>query len=71
MSDNAINEVYSKFSSLEIDEKEYVADLISKQLSEIRREKHEHRIAEARMNYNKGISKSGSVIDLMKDLTDD
>jgi hypothetical protein len=71
MSVAVINNVIEKFSLLSIEEKEYVAEIISKQLIELRREKIAQRIIEARSNLEKGLVKRGSIQDLFEDLEND
>jgi len=66
-----INKVIEEFNLLPMDEKEYVADLINKQLIEFRREQIAHRAAEARKNLEKRNVKSGSFQDLYEDIEND
>jgi hypothetical protein len=54
-----------------LDDQEYVAEIIAKQLLEFRREHLADRIAEARANYKTGERKSGSFDELMEDLEND
>jgi len=69
--DSSIKAVVDEFLQLPLDDQEYVAEIITKQLSEFRREHLAERIAEARANYNTGKTKSGSFDELMKDLEND
>jgi hypothetical protein len=66
-----INTLLEEFQELALDDQEYVAELINKQLIEFRREHLETRVAEARENYRTGRTKSGSIDDLMEDLEND
>ena len=70
MSEN-INAVVDKFQELSLEDQEYVAEIIHKQLLESRREHLADRIAEARSNYRTGKSTSGSFDELMEDLEND
>jgi len=63
-----INAVVDKFQELPLEEQEYVAEIIAKQLLESRREHLATRIAEARSNYKTGKCNSGSFDELMEDL---
>lgn len=71
MGSTDINKVIEEFHLLSMDEKEYVADLINKQLIESRREQIAQRAAEARKNLEKGNVKSGSFQDLYEDIEED
>ena len=66
-----INALVEEFQELPLDEQEYVAEIISKQLLESRREHLAGRIAEARANYRTGQIRSGSFNELMEDLEND
>lgn len=66
-----INGLVDEFQELSLDDQEYVAEIITKQLLEFRREHLADRIAEARANYKTGKSKSGSFNELMEDLEND
>jgi hypothetical protein len=71
MATNEINRVIEEFNLLPLDEKEYVADLIKKQLIEYRREEILLHAKEARNDLKAGRVKTGSLQDLYKDLEDD
>lgn len=66
-----INRVIEEFNLLSLDEKEYVAEMIHKQLIEYRREQIFHQAKDARKDFTQGNVKSGSLQDLYKDLEDD
>ncbi|MBC8394848.1 MAG: hypothetical protein H8E17_20055 [Deltaproteobacteria bacterium] len=66
-----INKVIEVFNLLPMDEKEYVADVLNKQLIEFRREKIANRADEARKNLKEGDVKSGTFQDLYEDLEND
>jgi hypothetical protein len=71
MSDSNINKVIEEFSHLPLEDKEYVAEIIRKQLIEVKRERLAERAEEARMNLEQGAVKTGTVKDLMEDLDRD
>jgi hypothetical protein len=48
--------------------KEYVADIIKKQIIEMKREGLANRVQEAKVNFEKGDVKTGSIKDLTEDL---
>ena len=66
-----INSLVDEFQQLPLDDQEYVAKIITKQLLEFRREHLADRVAEARANYKSGKTKSGSFGELMEDLEND
>ena len=66
-----INTFVEEFQGLSLEDQEYVAELIKKQLVESRRQSLVNRVAEARENYRIGRTKSGSIDDLMGDLEND
>lgn len=66
-----INRVIEGFHLLSLDEKEYVADIIHKQLIEYRREQILRQAKDARNDFKTGHVKKGSLHDLYKDLEDD
>ncbi len=63
-----VNTVIESFEKLEIEDKEFVFDLLKKQLVEIRREKISERAKEAYENYLKGDVKKGTLKELFEDL---
>jgi hypothetical protein len=68
MANSDINKVIEEFSHLPPEDKEYVAEIIGKQLVELKRERLAQRAREARMNLREGDVKSGNLRDLQKDL---
>ncbi len=66
-----VNSVIEEFGHLPFEEKEYVAEVLRKQLAEERRERLSERVAEAKKNYIEGKIKRGTIEDLRKDLEDD
>ena len=71
MNDSNINKVIEEFSHLPIEDKEYVAEIIRKQIIEVKREKLADRVREARSNLEKGAVKTGGIEELMEDLDRD
>ena len=71
MSDSDISRVIEEFSHLPPEDKEYVAEIIRKQLIEVKRDGLTERAREARMNLEKGAVKRGTLKDLMEDLDSD
>jgi len=68
---SSINALVDEFQQLALDDQEYVAEIITKQLLEFRREHFADRIVEARASYKAGKTKSGSFDELMEDLEND
>ncbi|MDZ7696486.1 MAG: hypothetical protein U5R49_06030 [Deltaproteobacteria bacterium] len=66
-----INTLVEEFQELPLDDQEYVAEIINRQLLEFKREQLSNRITEARVNYKTGKSKSGFFEELMEDLEND
>jgi hypothetical protein len=71
MTDSDINKVIEEFSHLPPEDKEYVAEIIRKQVIELKRERLVKRAGKARENYKKGEVKTGTIRDLMEDLDRD
>ncbi|OGF58430.1 MAG: hypothetical protein A2Y62_04440 [Candidatus Fischerbacteria bacterium RBG_13_37_8] len=59
------------FNELSLEDREYVIEIINKQLIEAKRDAIAKRVKEARANYKKGKSKTGSAEHLLKDLESD
>jgi hypothetical protein len=55
-------------NGVERGDKQHVAEIIRKQLTEVKRARHAERPEQARMNLEKGAVKTGTVKDLMEDL---
>ena len=71
MNDSNINRVIEEFSHLSPEDKEYVAEVIRKQLIEVKRDRLTERAQEARMNFERGEAKTGTLKDLREDLDRD
>jgi len=71
MNDPNVNKVIEGFSHLPPEDKEYVAEIIRKQLTEVKRQKLAERAREARKNLKKLAVKTGTIKDLMEDLDRD
>lgn len=71
MDGTGIDKVIEEFSHLPLEDKEYVLEIIAKQLVEARRENLASRAAEALSNYERGLVKKGTVKDLREDLESD
>ena len=65
-----INDVLEEVEHLDINDQEYVVDILSKRLIESRRAEISTRVKEAMGAYKEGKVKSGSLDDLWKDLND-
>ena len=70
MKGTALDKLIEDFGRLPLDDREYAADLIKKQLVEAKREVICSRAKTAMANIKKGAFKSGTVKDLQKDLED-
>jgi ribosomal protein S1 len=68
MSTTALNKLIEGFSQLPVDDKEYAADVIKKQLIEAKRDAIAKRAKEATANLKRGAVRKGTVKDLYKDL---
>jgi hypothetical protein len=68
MSNVTLNKVINDFSLLPLGDKEYVADIIEKQLIEAKRDAIAERAKKAMSNLRKGAVKKGTVKELYKDL---
>jgi hypothetical protein len=66
-----INEAYTIFNKLSIEDKEYFLELIEKQIIESRRNAILSRASEAEENYIKGDVFTGDVDDIMEFLESD
>jgi chaperonin cofactor prefoldin len=67
MANSDVNKVIEEFSHLPPEDKEYVAEIIGKQLIEVKRERLAQRAGEARTNLEKGKVKTGTIKDLLED----
>jgi hypothetical protein len=66
--ENLMNVVIESFEKLEMEDKEYVFDLLKKHIIEMRRDRIYKRAEEAFDNYTKGNVQKGSIEELFKDL---
>jgi hypothetical protein len=71
MIDTDVNKVIEEFGHLPLEDMEYVAEIIRKQLIEVKREALAARVKEAKRNYTKGYTKRGTLKDLKEDLEGD
>ena len=71
MSTSTVNNLIDEFIHLPLDDKEYVAEVIRKQLIEVKREAIAKRAKTAMAGFRKKVTKSGTVKDLYKDLESD
>jgi len=65
-----LNKVLEETEHLDLDDREYLLDILSKRLVELRRTEISKRVKEAVTAYKEGNVKSGSFDDLWKDLND-
>lgn len=65
-----VNEVLGKIENLNIGEQEYLSEILSRRLIELRRKAIAKRAKEAEEAYRKGKVKSGTFDDLWNDLND-
>ncbi len=68
MRTTALNKLIEDFTQLPMEDKEYAVDVISKQLTEAKRNAIAKRAKEALNNFKKGAVRKGTVRDLYKDL---
>lgn len=71
MGSTTLNKVIEDFNQLSLDDKEYVIDIIKKQMIETKRNVIAKRAREAISNLKKKKIKSGSVEELYRDLEGD
>jgi hypothetical protein len=71
MNNSNINKVIEEFSHLPEEDKEYVAEIIKKQVIEEKRNRLAERAREAKVNFETGSAKTGALRDLMEDLDSD
>ena len=67
----SVNKVIEDYQRLSIEDMEYVASIIQKQLIELKRDNLAVRVPEATSTYEQGRTKSGSLKELMEDLESD
>ena len=68
MSTTTLNKLIEDFTQLPMEDKEYAVDVISKQLTEAKRDAIAKRAKEAMSNLKRGAIRKGTVRDLYKDL---
>lgn len=66
-----MDQLLDEFQKLPLEDKEYLTEIIQKRLIESRRDYLAARISEARENYSRGETKSGSIKELLEDLDND
>jgi hypothetical protein len=71
MTNTILNKLIEDFSQLPLNDKEYAAEVIKKQLIEAKREAIAKRAKEAMTHLKKGLIKKGNIKDLHKDLESD
>jgi hypothetical protein len=71
MVQSQLDKVIDDFNHLSLDEKEYISEILHKQLIEAKREAIAKRADEAINNYKTGNIKSGTIEELKKDLEND
>ncbi len=65
-----LNEVLEETEHLDIDDREYLLDILSKRLVELRRAELSKRVKEVVKSYKKGNVKSGTLDEFWKDQHD-
>ncbi len=68
MGNATLNKVIDEFRKLPLDEKEYVIDVIGRQIVEAKREAISRRAKRAILNLSRGRVKKGTIKDLYKDI---
>ena len=71
MSQTILHKVIEDFNHLSLDEREYVIDVVKKQVIEAKRDAIARRSKEAMANLKKGKIKTGTVKQLYEDLESD
>jgi hypothetical protein len=71
MNNGNVNRVIEEFARLPLADKEYVSEILRKQVIESKRERLAARTEEARDNLRKGLVKRGGIKDLQEDLDSD
>ncbi len=71
MASPTLNKLIEDFNHLPLGDKEYVIDVIKKQLVEAKRDAIAKRAKEATLNLKKGMVKRGTVKELYRDLESD
>jgi flagellar motor switch protein FliG len=71
MTTTQMNNLIESYDRLSIDDKEYLSDLLQKNLAESKRKTLVDRVKEAEANYSAGKVKKGGLKDLYEDLEND
>jgi hypothetical protein len=71
MADTILNKFIEDFTTLPLEEKEYLIDIMQKQLVEAKRDDIARRTKECMDNFQNGSVKKGTVKDLYEDLEND
>jgi hypothetical protein len=71
MGNATLNEVLNEFNRLPLGEKEYVVEVMERQLIEAKREAIAKRAKKAMTNLRKGTVRKGTIRELYKDLESD
>ena len=66
-----ISEIIDTWEHLSLEDKEYTIDVLHKNLQQEKRDALLLRVEEAKLNYQLGNSRSGSVDDLFEEIEDD
>ena len=66
-----VHKMLEQFGQLPLEDKEYVAEVIQKQLIDAKRRTLAVRVQEAKDNYNQGHIKRGTLRNLLEDLEGD
>jgi predicted DNA-binding protein len=71
MENVSVNKLIEEFAHLPLEDMEYVAEIIHKQLIDMKRTALAARAEEAKKNLRDGLTKMGSLKDIMEDLEGD
>lgn len=71
MNTTSLNEILDTFNRLPLEDKEYAADVINKQLVEAKRDALARRVKHAEGSLKKGAVKKGALKELYEDLEND
>ncbi len=68
---NTVNDILQNISSLILDDQIFIADILKKRVTDLKRAQLFQRAKEAEFNYENGKTASGGVSDLMRAINDD
>lgn len=71
MENASVDKLIEEFGHLPLEDMEYVAEIIQKQLIDMKRSALAARAQEAKKDYIKGFTKAGSIKEIMEDLEGD